>query len=219
MRQISTGMALIRVILWLSRLKWAPLCVVSRLRRTKKRVYGGDVYAAYYAIGSSLTQFDCDLDGSVTLDDDTIVYSTENIAADGLPGDANGDWVVDAMDVDLVSAAFGTNWMQATSMVMAKWVRDCVKCWWLWATTMVTLDGDINNDCSSIRMMGPSPPSWAQAGPADSNGDGMISSADTLFILSNAGSSCNFSPTEPRPQSRWRGFLFLLCLQWKRTLG
>ena len=160
-----------------------------------KRVYGGDVYAAYYAIGSSLTQFDCDLDGSVTLDDYTIVYSNwESIAADGLPGDVNGDWVVDAMDVDLVSAAFGTNWMQADvdgdGQVGSADLREVLAA--VGDNTMVTLDGDINNDCSvdSDDVALVSAFMGSSFGPADSNGDGLISSADTLFILANVGSSC-----------------------------
>ena len=160
-----------------------------------RRVYSGDIYAVYHAIGSSLTQFDCDLDGSVTLDDyNVVVENWLNIAANVLPGDVNGDWVVDSMDVDLVNATIGTDWMQADlngdGKVGSADLLDVIGA--VGDNTMVAFDGDINNDCSVDEndMALLSAFAGTNFGPADSNGDGVISSSDVLFILPFVGSSC-----------------------------
>ena len=146
-------------------------------------------------MGSSLTQFDCDKDGSVTFDDYMLVNDNiHTIAANALPGDVNGDWVVDAMDVDLLDATFGTDWAQAdvdgNGTVATADLLDVNGA--VGDTSILTFDGDMDNNCAVdsqdtellYAFYGSS------FGPADTNGDDTVDTSDLLHLLSFAGTTC-----------------------------
>ena len=154
-----------------------------------------DLILVYMSVGSSLTQFDCDKDGSVTLDDYLIVNGElGTIAADVLSGDVNGDWVVDGMDVDLVDATIGTSWTQAdldgNEAVAANDLLDVNSA--VGTNTMLTFDGDMDNNCAvdsqDVALLNAF--LGTSFGPADSDGSDTINTVDLIHILSFAGTTC-----------------------------
>ena len=160
-----------------------------------KQVDVYDLIVTYISIGSSLTQFDCDKDGDVDVNDYwTVNDAIGSIASDALEGDINGDWVVDDADVDLLDAVFGTSWTQA----------DIDGSGAINATDLLSLnsaygnasgeanDGDIDMNCGVdaqdlALLQATFGTSFA---PADINGNGTVDTSDMLLLTGNYGQTC-----------------------------
>lgn len=154
-----------------------------------------DLLAVQSASGSKLTQFDCNLDGVVDADDLTLSSDNfDTVAANHLYGDINGDWVVDQRDVDLVDAAIKTGWeiadLTGDGAVTAADLLEVLSV--VGDNTMVSFNGDINNDCvvdsTDVALLQAF--SGSSFAPADSNADGVINTTDVLAILPYVGSTC-----------------------------
>jgi len=154
-----------------------------------------DLITVYIAMSSSLTQFDCNQDGVVSVEDYDIVNDNQGLtAAAAFAGDVNGDWMVSDADVDLMEATFGTSWVQAdvdgNGSVGSSDLLDINSVYG--STTGAELDGDIDNDCLvdgqdlnlAVAFMGDA------FAPADIDQDGLITTSDILVLIGNHGTDC-----------------------------
>lgn len=154
-----------------------------------------DLIVTYISVGSTLTQFDCDKDGDVDVDDYwTVNNALGSIAADALEGDINGDWVVDDADIDLLDAVIGTDWTQAdidASGSVA--VSDLLEVNAAYGTASgEENDGDIDMNCEVDAQdlaliqatMGTS------FAPADLDGNGVVGAYDVVLLSGNFGQTC-----------------------------
>jgi hypothetical protein len=147
------------------------------------------------ASGTSLTQYDVDGNGQVN-DRDYRIASTNfgGIAADALIADVNGDWIVDAADLDLVDAAWGSDYAQADingdgsigsgdlSSVLGEWEN----------THGQELEGDVDGSCevdaTDIALIRAA---WGvDFAPADVNADGRVNVTDLSLTLAAFGDRC-----------------------------
>ena len=161
-----------------------------------KKVDVYDLITVYVAIGSSLTQFDCNQDGVVSeLDYDIVNDNQGSTAGLMFSGDINGDWMIDDADIDLIGATFGTSWTQAdlngSESVNMSDLLDANSAYGL--ATGGELNGDIDNDCVvdaqdiylAAAFMGGS------FEPADIDGNGTVVTSDLLAIVGNNGMTCD----------------------------
>lgn len=120
-------------------------------------------------------------DGTVNTSDLLILLrSYGTVAGQVLPGDVDGNWVVDGTDTALVTASFGTPWaqadMDASGTVSTPDHLDSL----LWFSTFADIGGDVDGDCEVTSTdyalfnfaFGTD---WLQA---DINGDGVVGLAD-----------------------------------------
>lgn len=147
------------------------------------------------AQGTYLSQFDIDDDGKVTQNDyDLVVMSEGNIASDSLPGDVNGDWVVDDRDMDSVQAVWGTEYEQAdidgNGTVGARDLNVTLASYG--NTFGIQRTGDIDGngvpnetDLNILRA------AWGSSfEPADLNSDGIVNGKDLSIFLSAPRPHC-----------------------------
>jgi hypothetical protein len=154
-----------------------------------------DLIVTYIAIGSSLTQFDCNKDGAVTTADYYLVNDAlGTIAGDTFEGDVNGDWVVNDADIDLIEATFGEAWPQAdidgNGTVGQSDISLLLNNYGI--GTGQQFDGDIDINCAVdsqdhqlvLAAMG------TNFAPADIDGDGTVGLSDFLLVQGNYGFTC-----------------------------
>lgn len=156
-------------------------------------------------IGTYQSQFDVDGDGKVTTTDHAYTLASAGlIASDNLSGDINGDWIVDAVDLDIVQAAWGSDFLQADvngdgringtdqSVVLSAWDDTNGRN----RTGDIDGDGLINDtDMALVRA------AWGfDFAPADINNDGSVDGADLALVLANIGPTCG-TPSKGKSSS------------------
>jgi hypothetical protein len=154
-----------------------------------------DLIVTYIAIGSSLTQFDCDKDGAVTTADYYLVNDAlGTIAGDTLEGDINGDWVVDDADIDLIDATYGEEWAQAdidgNGTVAFSDLSAALGNYGIGSGEAFEADIDMNcaTDAQDLQVLVAA--MGTDFAPADINGDGLVNTADVLILQANYGQTC-----------------------------
>ena len=155
-----------------------------------------DRIVTYMAIGSTLTQFDCNKDGAVTTADYYLVNDAMGtIAGDTLEGDVNGDWVVDGADVDLIESTSGGNWPQtdidANGAVGWSDLSAAMANFGIGSGNEFEGDIDINCAVDSQDLKVVEASMGTTFAPADINGDGLVNTADILILQANYGFTCD----------------------------
>jgi Ca2+-binding EF-hand superfamily protein len=146
-------------------------------------------------LGSSWAQADLNGDGTVNVGDLMLVLSASgDSSAQRLIGDISGDGLVDAVDQDLLTASFGSEYTQADVDANGSInTSDLMELLSAWGETYGSeLVGDIDGSCSVdetdialyVATLGSS---WAQA---DLDGDGIVATSDNLILLENFGAVC-----------------------------
>lgn len=149
-------------------------------------------------MGTTWAQADLDGSGTVASGDLTLLLGAFGDRAGdlyNLPGDVDGDWVVDDVDTDMLIATFGTGWAPAdlndSGVVNTADLLSLLSGFGESYATSFT--GDVDGDCvvtatDQDLLLAVFGTAWVQA---DVNGSGgSVNTSDLLILNSNIGVSC-----------------------------